>query len=191
LDYVIWRANPVAGFCGLGPLQNVDDAFELKRGISREQGFPQNAEFHMDPAHPTSVKLGDNLYTLENVLVISKPLQEFLASREPLETEFLPVSIINHKGRVASPDYFIVNPLSVQDCIDQGQSKIEYNPIEKDLISVCEQLVLDDQRIDARYILFRPRFMPTVVLLRRDVADDALDAGFKGMRHTDIDEFEL
>jgi hypothetical protein len=191
MDYVIWRADPTTDFCSLDLLENVDDSFELKRGVSRAQGFPSTASFSMDPAHKKAVKLGDNLYTLENVLVISKPLKEFLESRKPLETEFLPVSIINHKGRLASPDYFIVNPLSVQDCINKSKSTLDWNPIEKDLIASCEVLVLDTARIDPRYVMFRPRFMPTVVLLRRDVAEAAQGAGFKGMRLTDIDEFEL
>jgi hypothetical protein len=191
MDYVVWRADPTTDFCSLDVLDNVDDSYELKRGISRAQGFPASASFPMDPAHKKAIKLGDNLYTIENVLVISKPLKEFLESHQPLETEFLPVSIINHKGRLASADYFIVNPLSVQDCINKSKSTLDWNPIEKDLIASCEVLVLDKARIDPRYVLFRPRYMPTVVFLRRDVAEAAEAAGFEGMRFTDIDEFEL
>jgi hypothetical protein len=190
-EYVVWESDPSGTFCTLGPLENVEDEFELKRGVSRGADFPSDASFAMDPAYPKDIQLADNIYNLEGLPVVSKALADFVEAREPKETEFLPVTIINHKGRVASDEYRIINPFGTVDCIDREASDIEWNEIEKDLISSCFGLVLDEGRVDFDRLLFRPRYMPTIVLVRGDLADEIGAQGFTGLRFTPVDEFEL
>ncbi len=190
-EYEIWEANPSGTFCTLGPLENVEDEFEIKRGVSRAEGFPSDASFEMDPAYPKDIQLADNIYNLEGLPVVSKGLKEVVEGRQPKETEFLQVAIINHKGRVASDEYYILNPYGTVDCIDKEESDIEWNEIEKDLISSCFGLVLDESRVDFERLMFRPRYVPTIVLVRGDLADELTEAGFSGLRFTPVDEFEL
>jgi hypothetical protein len=189
--YVVWEADPSGSFCTLDALENVEDEFELKRGISREAGFPGDAFFAMDPAYPKDIQLPDNVYNLEGLPVVSTQLKTMIAQREPPETEFLRVAIVNHKGRVASSDYFIVNPFGLVECVDLESSDIEWNEIDRELISSCFGLVLDEERIDFDRLIFRPRYLPTVVLVREDMADELTQAGFTGLRFTPVDEFEL
>jgi hypothetical protein len=191
MDYVAWKAKAPAGFCALECLENVEDSYELKRGISRANGFPADASFRMDAAHPKNVKLADNVYNLDRMLVVSKKLKELIESKAPPSTEFLPVTIYNHKGRVASADYFIVNPFLLQDCIDKKKSQIEWNDIDPELICSCFGLVLLPDTIDPKLLLFRPKHMPTIVLVRRDLADEIEAGGFTGIKLVGLDEFEL
>lgn len=190
-EYVVWEADPSGTFCTLGALENVEDEYELKRGISRASGFPGDALFAMDPAYPRDIQLADNIYNLEGLPVVSSGLKELIAGREPIATEFLRVSIVNHKGRVASDAYYIVNPFEPVDCIDREASDIEWNEIDRELISSCFGLVLDESRIDFERLLFRPLYLPTIVLVRGDLADEISEAGFTGLRFTPLDEFEL
>lgn len=191
MNYLVWEANPAGGFCTLEYLKNVDDPHELKRGTSRIDGFPSNACFHMDKSHPKEIKLPDNIYNLDRMVVVSRKLKKLVEDRKPLDTEFLPVTIVNHKGRVASEDYFIVNPYRIQECIELDKSDIDWNPIDAELISSCFELVIDKARIDPELLLFRPKHMPTIVMAREDLVKDIISGGFSGIHFVEIDEFEL
>lgn len=189
--YVVWEANPSGSFCTLTALENVEDEFEIKRGVARAAGFPPDARFSMDPAFPRDLQLADNIYNLEGLPVVSGRLKRVVEGRRPPLVEFLPVAIYNHRGRVASVDYFILNPLGQVDCIDLEASDIDWNDIDRELICACFGLVLDERRLDPARLLFRPRYLPTVVLAREDLAGELEAAGFTGLRFTPIDEFEL
>jgi hypothetical protein len=191
MEYLAWRADPTQGFCSLKYLENVDDSYELKRGISRSAGFPADACFHMDPAHPKQIRLGDQLYNLDGLVVVSAAVREFIEARQPPHTEFLPVTVFNHKGRPVEDEYFVVNPLAVPDCIDKQNSTIEWNDIDPELICSCFDLVLLPDQIDDDLLLFRPKHMPTIVMVREDLAEAMTDAGFTGMWLVPTDEFEL
>ncbi|MEW5802447.1 MAG: DUF1629 domain-containing protein [bacterium] len=191
MDYLIWEANPAGGYCTLEDLRNVDDSYELTRGVSRSDGFPKEACFTMDASHPKEIKLADTIYTLDNLLVISRQLKEFIESKTPSFIEFLPVTLFNHKGRVASKDYFILNPFHLQDCIDKDKSELVWNEIDPELISNCFQLIVIPDRIDTSFLLFRPKYMPTVVMVRRDLAEEIAEKGFTGIDFVELDEFEL
>lgn len=191
MDYLVWEVDPTGGYCALKYLGNVTDEYELKRGISRAKGFPSDACFHMDDSHPKDVKLADNVYNLDRMLVVSKQLKEFVESKKPKLTEFLPVTIYNHKGKIASRDYFIINPFNIQDCIDKEKSKIRWNKIDPELISSCFKLVIIPDKIDDSLVLFRPKNMPTIVMVREDLTKAISNEGFTGIRFRETDEFEL
>lgn len=191
MDYVAWEAVPTGNYCTLEYLKNVDDPHELKRGISRAEGFPSEACFRMDPSHPKNIKLADNIYNLDGMLVVSERLKEFVEAKKPKSTECLPVTIYNHKGRVASSSYFVINPFKIQDCIDKEQSRLRWNKIDPDLISSCSKLVVMPDEIDDSFLLFRPKHMPTIVMAREDLAEAISDQGFAGIEFTALSDFEL
>lgn len=191
MNYFVWQANPSGGYCTLEYLKNVDEPHEIKRGFSRAADFSEEACFHMDASHPKEVKLADNIFNLDRMLVVSKSLKEIVESESPPFTEFLPVSIYNHKGRVASTEYFIINPFDLQDCIDQNQSKLKWNKIDPELISGCYNLVISPEKIEENRLLFRPKYLPTIVLVREDLVDMIKAKGFTGIRFKELDEFQI
>ena len=73
--------------------------------------------------------------------------------------EYLPVQILNHKKKVASKDYFLMNPLSVVDCIDVEASEVEWDVVRKDFIESCESLVIQGPRVPADVHVFRPKHL--------------------------------
>jgi len=190
MDYLVWAANPAGGYCGLKILKNVEDSYELKRGISRAKGFPSDACFHMDESHPKQIKLADNITNLDGLAVVSKGLKEFVEFRKPSYTEFLPITIYNHKGRIASKEYFIINPFKIQDCIDLNKSGVRWNAIDPELISSWSKLVIDTNRIDINLLLFRPKYKPSIVMVRRDLVEEIKKGGFTGIYFFDVDKFK-
>ena len=191
MGYLIWDVDTEGGFCVLTTLQNVDKAYELTRGVSRTLGFPTDASFRMNPEFPKDVQLADNLYNAESMIVVSPALGQAIEQQQPPNIEFLPVTIYNHKGRVASSDYRIVNPLGVVDCIDQNATKVQWNSIDPNLIASCFGLQLDVGRIDPALLLFRLKYLPHVVVVRDDLAETLVGQAFSGLRFVTLDEFEF
>lgn len=187
-NYVI--LNPVAGavFCTLQKLENLDSLL-LKKG-EKLKPAGEGVRMHMDPNFPKAIQLPDCVKNLPGAIVVSKRLKEFIEAEQPADVEYLPLSIVNHKGKVASADYFIVNPYRLQDCIDQAQSDIQWNAIDKSLISACTKMVIDEKKIAKGAKVFRLQHYPTKVLFARSLADGIKKGGFTGIKFIEIEAME-
>lgn len=177
------------GFCVCEVLENFDDSHKLKRGASVAAYFPDNALFAMDPEFPKDIKLADCIRNDGGFILASKPLMELMRSANGNHVEYLRVKILNHKKRVASTEYFIINPLDILDAIDFDHSSVEWNLINPELISSCSKLALNKEKIAPELKMWRLKFFPRRVLLRRDLAEAIRAAGFTGVTFTEIEDF--
>lgn len=183
-DLRVWETTPRGGFTTLLAIDNVDDDFRLTRAVALADDWPTDATFRMNPSYPRDVKLADAIHSQggSGVPVVSPRLREAIKAFAPPDVEFLPVTILDHKGRVASDEYVIANPTRLVDCIDQQASQIDWNPIDPELIANVVGLVLDPAKVDADAVLFRPTYLPTRVVLRGDLAEALTAGGFTGLR---------
>ncbi len=188
-DPVVWKWDVGERFCVLTGLKNVDDVYEISKGIPRARGFPKKACFHMDPKFPKYVALADNIDNLDRMLVVSRPLKEFIEERKPPDVEYLPISILNHKGKVASAEYFVVHPTHIVDCIDQKKSTFEWNSIDPAKISAWKKLVLDAKAIDWKHPLLRAKHLEYYVVVHSELAKAIAGAGFTGVRFVPMEKF--
>ena len=188
IKFFIWRASYEEGFCVLQSPEGIEKAYQLNRGIARAEGWPSDVVCRMDPEYPKDIQLADNLYgTL--YIVISNRIKQLLLSEIVSKVEFLPVSIRNHKGRIASKDYFIMNPLDVVSCIDLDKSFVRWNHIKNDLINSCNQLVLNEDIIPESCKVFRPKFLPTEILISDELVEKLKNANFTGLNFVNPLEF--
>lgn len=188
---VVWHSLAGSKYAGLGGLQGVGDEYEIKRGISRVKNFPKDAHFEMDKRFPRQINLADSIVNLDRMIVASTPLKEFIEAKRPRAVEFLPVSIYNHKGRVASGDYFVISPIEVVDCIDKSQSRFKWNAIDPTIMSSCSKLALDLDVIDPELLLFRPKHLASFVLTSAALAAEISAKGFTGVHFLRTDEFRV
>jgi hypothetical protein len=180
MEFVLWQKRHEEGFCVIKNPAGIEKAYQLQDGAALAERFPPDVYCEMSPHFPKDIKLAENLYGAA-VVVISKKIVEMLEQEAVNNTEFLPIKIINHKGRIASRDYFILNPLDILDCIDIEQSGVRWNAIRKDKISSCKRLILKEEEIAARYKIFRPKFWTRLILVRRALAEQLSAAGFAGL----------
>jgi hypothetical protein len=180
MSFFLWKSSYLEGFCVITAPRGVDKMYQLNQGIARADGFPSDVTCHMTPDFPKDVQLCDNLYGA-GFIIISKPLREALENEQVNNVEFLPIQIINHKGRTASTDYFLVNPLDVYDCIDIDKSGVTWNAITKNRIDYCKGLVLRDDQIPSEALIFRPRFWTNLVVVRNKLVERLAKAGFSGL----------
>ena len=187
MKYFGWKPQVDSGTCVLEVLENVDDVFELSRGVSRVTGFPENALVRMDRNFPKDVKLADQLDNDSGLTIVNSKIANAILELSLPSLELLPVSIINHKGRDVGERYFIVNVCKVVDCIDKDASTLMWNPIDKDLIAgVLELVLLEDFESDS--VIFRPKHFPQRIIVREDFAKKIESLGASGVRFVPIDE---
>ncbi len=190
-EFLIWAAHldRKKNYCVLEDLDNVDDDFELKKGIPRQHDFPDNAVYNMDPEYPRNVVLADNLFNINRMIVASGVLKRFVEERSPANMEYLPVTIMNHKGRVASRDYFILHPVHPQDGLDADASGAVWSDFIDDEIDEVERLVIDASKIPREIQLLRLKYYPDPILVRRNLAEAISNEGFTGIRWITLDQY--
>jgi hypothetical protein len=188
-NYVIWRYQDVKGACVLESVQGLERAYRLCDGTPLAEGFPSGVNFHMNPDFPDDMLLLDNVRNPSMCLVASKRLQERLRSEALAYVEFLPVEIIDHKGRVASRDHAIVHPIEPVDAIDKDQSIFETSFIDENDIDSFKRLVLNEAAIPDDRHLFRLKGFWNITLVRRSLAEALAKEKFSGLSWLEIDAY--
>jgi hypothetical protein len=173
----------------LGSLQGVEDSYELINGISRAANFPDAAQFSMDPDFPDDTLLIDNLLSDEFLIVASSRLVRLVREVVPSHLECLPVSIINHKGKIASRDYRIINPIEPIDCLDLPRCLPKWGTINPESIKSVARLVLDEAKIPESRWMFRPKAFRRVTLVRRELAERIEAEKFTGVRWVELQDY--
>ena len=152
--------------------------------------WPKNVTLTMDPEYPDDTLLVDNLINTDMLIVASGQLKEFLQTQALPMVEYLPVTILDHKGRAASSDYFIIHPIHPVDCLKLDEFDITWDVLNENCIDTIARLMIDESRIDPDRLMFRVKFLEGVILFRRDLAG-AIDAmGFTGIEWVELDDYE-
>ena len=181
-EYLVGRDFRGKGVCSLEILLGVDDPEELDQGFSRKKGWPDDARFEMDPNAPKDMKLEDFLQNGSSFCVVSTRFKELVEKEKPPRVEYLPVSIINHKGRKEKAQYWILHSTPmVKNAIDLKKTKAKRNNINPDVFSSVSNLTLDKKKIPPDLQLFRLEEFSLIALFRSDLAEKIQDAGMTGI----------
>jgi|SoiMethySBSTD1v2_1073268.scaffolds.fasta_scaffold2293214_2 hypothetical protein len=187
-DWVIWGVKRPRKAFTVRDIQGVERAYELAYGVSRVTGFPSTATFRMHPDFPTDTLPSDNIVNVGDLILVSDRLRQFLETRHLEKVEFLPVTILNHKKRALRERYTLVHPIEPVECLDADKSGADWSD-DKDIIWDVERIVLRNKDIPKSRQLFRPRFFPKIVLVRRDLADAMSAAEFSAVRWIELSDY--
>jgi hypothetical protein len=188
-NYVCWEAVPVGNACVLSTVENLDRSYEMPKAIPRAGRFPSNVLFRMSDEHPKDIGLTDSLANTDTLIVASRRLKDFLEAKQLPNVEYHRVSIINHKGRVASDDYYIVHPIHAQDCLDVQRSGCIFSPIIPTEIDLVSDLTIEESRIQQGVTLFRIKSFGRPIVVHRQLAQEIMGAGFKGIFFSELEQF--
>jgi hypothetical protein len=188
-NYVVWRDRPDGKRCHLGPLKNVKKDAYLNEGVPLLAEWPENACYEMDPDYKTRIQLTDSLIVRYYSVVVSERLKAFLLENGVEGNEFLPVAVINHKGRTVKEKYFLVNNVDQQDAFDQTKSVFEKNTIDTTQIDTVKKMVLDYGKIKPTAQFFRLKYYNVMILVRDDLAAKLTASGMTGFSFMTLDKF--
>ncbi len=192
INYLVWGWKYDEDACVLSAVNGFPESDLLARGVPLEKRFPTGVTVHMDPEHPEAIELRDFI-PLDDNPVCSKRMADFLRAQNLSRLELLPVAVVNHKGKIASDEYFILNPTCAQKCIDPVASKARRSSVDPTMYLTIRQLVMDPEKLtppDSSIKILRPDEYFAPVLVERGLAKQLADEGFTGSMFTPIDEYE-
>lgn len=188
-EFLIWRYRSEPGAAVLNELRGFEDIFRFDTGAPLEAEFPADTAYHMNPDFPNDLLLPDNVRTADQVLLVSQRLHEALMATGVPQVEYLPLRIVDHKGRVASASHVIVHPLGLVDAIDMTQSEYQPHRFVKGRIDKVKKLVIDPARVPPDRQLFKLKGFGVPVIVRRSLAERLSASGFSGLEWLDVAEF--
>jgi len=180
-DFFVWDSKDEGNTCVLTPIQKFENSELLNRSADLLCSWPPDAYFPMDPQFPRNIGLADNLQNLDSVAVISDSLRQYLEGKGVPNIQFLPVGIMNHKGKLVANKYFIVNPIHPQDCLDVIGSEPAYYNIAPTEVRRVKRLVLDPKKLVPEVSIFRIKNFWSPILIRAGLANEIVEAGFTGV----------
>jgi hypothetical protein len=144
---------------------------DLSHRMSR--GMPMGADYPLTPKWQMSeefggIKLPSLMANTSSMLIVDRKLKEIF-ERVKVPIECLPFVLCNHKGRAASQDYYIINPLGSFDCLHLEQSDVvrSVNGIVR-----IKKHVLDPGKTESAPDLFRITEAPEVIVISHRLADE-------------------
>lgn len=154
----------------------------LVRGKSVAADFPPDAELHMSEERP-GLKLASLLGNVKRFLIVHREVKEVIeaAFRERCPTwpvEYFSFTLVNHRGRSHSRDYYFINPLGAFECVDHEASSIDYFEGDPNMVLGINRLVLDPRKLVGGPPLFRLAVAHDRYLIDAPLHDAIVSRGF-------------
>ncbi|HEU4618866.1 MAG TPA: DUF1629 domain-containing protein [Gammaproteobacteria bacterium] len=150
-------------------------AAKLALGKSAQKHVPEEPVIRLRKEN-RGLELPGFIGNTVGLLILSKPGVEVVRQMCPNERlEIFPFVILNHKKRVHSRDYSIVNPLGGFDCLDEAASGVTRDA-GGDVKSIAKY-VLSKPKIDKAPHLFRIREKPVEYVFSRALGRRFNEAG--------------
>jgi hypothetical protein len=188
-NLLVWDSAVVPNGCVLGEHSELEDSWEFLDGVSRAETFPTDFTYSMHPDFPHDTLLVDNLINTDMMTVVSPALRSFLESWNLTNVEYLPTTILDHRGRPAGRNYCVVHPINPVDCLDLAKSGARFSAIDAETVEEIKQLVVDESRLDPTRRFFRPKGFYRATLVTKDLAAAIDKQGFRGIRWIELDAF--
>lgn len=178
--FVMWHPSSVKNGFLVTELLGVDQVHRMKDGESFAAIFPKSAHFRFDPDFKRNTVLVDCVLNIDQMMLCSERVKDFVMDRKPECLEVLPVRVIDHKKQPVESPYFILHPVMPPDCIDLKRSKVERSPDVPEIIIDAPHLVIDPAKVPTGRLIFRPKGYKHALLICRALVEDLKAAGFSG-----------
>jgi len=159
----------------------------LKRGRVLGEIYPKDAKILMKKEYP-GIRLSSILGNLKSYLIVEREVKMVIEDVCTNQIEYLPFTLINHKKRIHSADYFIINPIGGYDCMNLEASGVEYTrsgkPMEPDIF------VFDKKKMDAAPHLFRVMEFPSEYIIDSYLVDIFKEKKFTNILLTKLNQVE-
>ncbi len=166
--------------------------YEYSKGISLLDRHPkgEDAEMFFDPDYPDKIVLNDFLDNLDSLLIGNSKVREVLEGLDIKNIEYLPIRVMDHKDKLASSEYFILNVLGGVDVIDMENSEFRMGNIIKTQIKWIDDLSIDYENIPEDAKFFRASMKLDQFFIRDDVKEAFEASGLTGYKVFDADGWD-
>src|ERR1700691_4615295 len=127
----------------------------IARGERIGDRYPAESRIYLKKKSP-GIKLSPLLGTTRRYLVVNTAMKNVtLEHCAQCDIETLPFVLYNHKRRVHSTDYWIINPIGYVDCVNRAASDIRYLSSDPTKVVAVRKFVLDPKRLENGPDIFR------------------------------------
>ncbi len=189
MKFYIWRTlgkpEPELCFLDEAPRELGARSFHLSQGKPVTGLYPEDPRIYLSEENP-GISLASFIGNTKRMLVVSTPLRAVVEKWcYGVDFEYLPVHIYDHRERLYTSDYTIINPLSTLDCLDRERSNIQM--LNGKVVRV-KRMVLAPGKLDRAPHLFRVLEDPSVYVVSEVLAKDIKDGEFTNVV---LDEMEV
>jgi hypothetical protein len=156
-------------------------------GVRMDDEFSNGLAFSMTK-DVAGIQISDVIDNALAFLMGSKKLKELLAKHALADIEYLQFTLLNHKGRVASKDCFIMNVIGTVDCVDKDRTEGETSSLTPERYTEIERLFLDDDKINPDLKIFRITSMPELIIVREDLKEKIEEEQITGVAFVGMGE---
>jgi len=164
-------------------------AYRPAKGKRVGEKYPENAEIHLQPEDP-GIKLSSLIGNTKSYLIVNTAVKETIVefcSQNETEIELLQFTLVNHKKRVHSKDYWIINPIGTFDCVNRSASEIEF--LDDEIVGV-DKYVFDPKRLEKAPHLFRVPEEPRGYFISQSLAKAFQDKQFTNIFLIEVEQAE-
>ena len=162
----------------------------LARGERIGDRYPADAKIYLQPKSP-GIKLSSLIGNTNRYLIVNTDVKNVILEHcAQSDFEVLPFTLYNHKKRIHSSDYWIINPIGYLDCVNRAASQIEYLDTDPTKIVDVDKFVLDPKRVKNAPDLFRVPEDREKYFISARLAKAFQDRRFTNMILTEVDQVE-
>jgi hypothetical protein len=130
--------------------------------------WPSDAAMQPHEENP-GVKLTSLVSNTFSYLIVDSALKNAILQHcTDLPLEVLSFTLLDHRGRMHSKDYVVLNPLGDRDVVDKTASEIDYSG---DQVAGIVKLVLDPEKLESAPALFRLTQKRQLLIVNQALAD--------------------
>ncbi len=187
-SFFVWAAKIEPNAAVLVDMEGFEKDYELEVGIPQSDSFPSGVTLRMDSRKPTHTILVDCVKNTQGVVVISEKMKVFIDQQVLAEVEFLPITVIDHKGRKLDDSYYIFHPINNVDCLDLDNADPEWDDIDDTVVASVKKLVIDGVKVPEDKKYFRPKNYIARPIVAKALVDAIVNEGFTGVQFLPVSE---
>ena len=185
MDFVFWTRAEVPHACRLQEMTGFADKWRLRDGLPLQGELTENATFEMNPEFPDDTLTPDCLSNLDEVILVSSRVKEFLEGKRLASVEYLSVTVRDLKGKTVKPSYFIVNPVGTVPLLRLDECEATMDTLDASKIASLKKFVVDESILKTVSPLFRAAGLSDYLMIGKGLAGDLVANGFVGNRWID------
>jgi len=162
--------------------QGSPERYEFDESTPLATSFPSGGVVRYSSDFPKEKKLFDVVCNTISLPVVSARVRAVLEELAGKDCEFLPITLRDHRNKIASKDHCIVHVLRLEDAIDMKRSRYRMSELSRSEIAEVKELRLDLAAIPHDAHVFRARTAPDLVLLSDAVERRLQEAKVTGLR---------
>lgn len=188
-----YPANNPKGYATVDQLEGFEDKWAVGQGVSLAATPPDKLTMSMYADEPRNTVLPDYVQNMDTLLIVSPRLRAFFEAQQISNVEYYPLEIKDHKGKVASANYFVAHLICPVDCIDVDGSGVTWTGVglETQRIMFLDRLVIGPAEVPQERTLFFARYFNEVPVLRRELAEAMKKENFSNVAIVPISELSF